>query len=53
MTMRVILKRKIMVQEKSQSSVVAIRLMQLTIFKACFHLEVETGFMTSLEMLKL
>ena len=41
MTIRVILRRKIMIQGKSQCSVVDIRLMQLTVFKVCFHLEVE------------
>ena len=46
-TMRIILGRKIMVQGKSQCSVLDIRMAQLTVLKVCFHLKVETGFLIS------
>ena len=42
-----------MIQGKSQCSVVDIGLVQLTVFKVCFHLEDETGFVTSSKMLNL
>ena len=51
MTMRVILSGKIMIQGKSQCSVVDIRPVQLTVFKVYFHLKVETGFVASSKML--
>ena len=51
--MRVILGRKIVIQGKPQCSVVGIGLVQLTVFKVCLHLEVETGFVTLPEMLNL
>ena len=46
-TMRVILRRKNVVQGKSQCSVLDIRMSQLTVLKVCFHLEVETRFVIS------
>ena len=52
-TMRIILGRKIMVQGKSQCSVLDIRMAQLTVLKVCFHLKVETGFVTSPKMFNL
>ena len=42
-----------MIQGRSQCSVEDIRVMQLTVFRVCFHLEVETRFATSSKMLNL
>ena len=53
MTMRVILRRKIMAQVKLQYSVFDIGLVQLTVLKVCFHLEVETGFVILPKMFNL
>ncbi|KAF6125503.1 hypothetical protein HJG60_009934 [Phyllostomus discolor] len=46
-TVRVILRRKIMVQGKSLCSVLNIRITQLTVLKVCFHLKDKTGFIIS------
>ena len=53
MTVRMILRRKIVIQRKSQYSVVDIRLLQPAVFKVCFHVEVETGFVASSKRLNL
>ena len=42
-----------MVQGKLQSSVLDIRIVQLTVLKVCFHLEVETGFVILPKMFNL
>ena len=52
-TMRVILRRKIVVQGKPQCSVLDIRMAQLTVLKVCFRLKVETGIVTSPKMFNL